>query len=200
MSSTAPVKNDRHYTYADYLKFPEDERWEIIDGVAYSMAPTPSEAHQSLLIEMGAQVQQQLRGKPCRLYVAPIDVRFENTLTTDKVVQPDLVVICDRARITQRGLVGAPDWAVEILSPSSAGRDQILKRALYEREGVSEFWLVHPVDRLVSIYRLQADGTYGAPDIAELRGRTAVAAVAGLDINWDLWEALGDADSAFNRP
>lgn len=189
------IRTDRHYTYADYLKFPDDERWEIIDGVPYSMAPAPSESHQDLSAELTTQVRTQLRGKPCQVRSAPYDVRFENSDKTDKVVQPDLFVVCDRNKITERGLVGAPDWIVEILSKSTAGKDQILKRALYETHGVREFWLVHPVDRILSIYRLGADATYGASEIVELKGKTAVTAVPGLEIDWDLWQPLDDEEA-----
>lgn len=195
MMRTPAIRTDRHYTYADYLKFPDDERWEIIDGVAYSMAPAPGDSHQSLSSELTAQVHTQLRGKPCQVRVAPYDVRFENSDKTNKVVQPDLVVVCDRNKITPRGLVGAPDWIVEILSPSTAGKDQILKRALYEREGVREYWLVHPVDRIVTIYRLGAEGHYQQADVHELSGTLAVAAVPGVEIDFDLWEPLPEESS-----
>lgn len=188
--SIPATKTDRHYTYADYLKFPEDERWEIIDGVAYSMSPAPSSNHQDICGELLAQVHAQLRGKPCKVFVAPFDVRFENSEKTDKVVQPDLVVVCDRSKIVSRGLVGAPDWVVEILSPSTAGKDQILKRALYEKQGVREFWLVHPTDRVVTIHRLGAEGRYGVAEVALLQGRLAVSAVPGVEIDWDLWQPL----------
>ena len=183
-------KDDRHYTYADYLKFPEDERWEIIDGVAYGMSPSPSIDHQRLSIEMSAQAHAQLRGKPCQIVPAPLDVRFKNSDDTDTIVQPDLVVVCDRNKITPAGLVGTPDWVVEILSPSTASKDQITKRALYERHGVPEYWLVHPTDRILTIYRLDAEGRYGIADIRELKGKTEVTAVPALEIDWDLWEPL----------
>ncbi len=188
------IKTDRRYTYADYLQFPDDQRWEIIDGVAYDISPSPSVAHQDLSMELSVQVGAQLRGRPCRVIAAPIDVRFENTDKTDKVVQPDLLVVCDPGKITSRGVVGAPDWIVEILSPATAGKDQIVKRALYEAQGVREFWLVHPVDRLVTIYRLGADGAYGASDIAELKGKTSVRALDGVEIDWDLWQPLEGQD------
>lgn len=191
---TPILKNDRHYTYADYLRFPDDERWEIIDGVAYALSPSPSGDHQSLSVEISAQVASQLRGKPCRVFAAPFDVRFQNADDSDTVVQPDLMIVCDRDKITRAGLIGPPDWIVEILSPSTASKDQIQKRALYEREGVREFWLVHPVDRLLTIYRLGANGRYGAPDIRELSGSAEIAAVPGIEIDWDLWEPLAERD------
>lgn len=188
----AQMLNDRHYTYADYLKFPDDERWEIIDGVAYSMSPAPTPEHQDICSEINAQVREQLRDKPCRVFAAPFDVRFARADAADQIVQPDLLVICDRAKIDARGAVGAPDWIVEIISPSTASRDHIAKRALYEREQVPEYWLLHPVDRIVTIYRLDPAGRYGRPDVQELKGQTAVQSVPGLTIDWDLWLPLQD--------
>ena len=184
------ILNDRHYTYADYLKFPEDERWEIIDGVAYNMSPSPAERHQGLSSELHTQIGNQLRGKPCRVYSAPFDVRFEASETTNKVVQPDLLVVCDRSKITGGGLVGAPDWIIEILSPRTAGKDQIVKRQLYEANGVREYWLIQPFDKVVTVYRLGTDGSYGIPDISEMTGKLTVTAVPGLEIDWDLWQPL----------
>jgi len=184
------ILNDRHYTYADYLKFPDDERWEIIDGVAYNMSPAPAERHQDLVSELLVQVGNKLRGKPCRVYTAPFDVRFEASETTSKVVQPDLLVVCDRSKITGSGLVGAPDWIVEILSPRTAGKDQIVKRQLYEANGVREYWMIQPFDKVVTVYQLGSDRSYGIPDISEMTGRLAVTAIPGLEIDWDLWQPL----------
>jgi Uma2 family endonuclease len=181
---------DHHYTYADYLKFPEGERWEIIDGVAYSMSTAPSASHQAACGELYLQVGNQLRGKPCKLFIAPFDVRFERKDDTDKVVQPDLLVVCDPSKITPQGIVGAPDWIVEVLSPATASRDQITKRALYEAAGVREYWLVHPTDRILTIYKLGTAGHFGAAEIVEMKGRIAVTALPGLEIDWDLWEPL----------
>lgn len=189
---TPAIKSDHHYTWADYLKFPDDERWEIIDGVAYNMAPAPSPEHQQLSAELVIQIGTQLRGKPCKEFVAPFDIRFQESDTTDKVIQPDLLVVCDRSKITPKGLVGAPDWIAEILSPSTAGHDQIIKRALYERHSVREYWLVHPVDHILTIYRMQPSVAYGMPEILELKGKTAITAVPGLEIDWDLWQPLDE--------
>jgi len=190
MSNPARQLTDRHYTYADYLKFPEDERWEIIDGVAYNISPAPTTPHQDVALEMVTQVRNQLRGKPCNAFIAPTDVRFERSESTDKVVQPDLFVVCDKNKIAPKGIIGAPDWIVEVLSPGTASRDQIIKRALYEAQGVREYWLVHPTDRILTIYRQTAEGRFGAADIMEMKGIVAVAAIPGLQIDWDLWEPL----------
>lgn len=175
------------HTYADYLGWPEDVRYELVDGVAYLMAPAPSRMHQEFVGELFAQVKSELVDHPCRAYVAPFDVRLpkagEADERVDTVVQPDLLVVCDRSKLDERGLRGPPDWVVEVLSPATAGHDQIRKLPAYERAGVPEVWLVHPIDRVLSVYRLR-DGRYQRPEVAELAGTTEVVSVPGLRINW----------------
>jgi Uma2 family endonuclease len=100
------------------------------------------------------------------------------------VVQPDVLVVCDPNKLDRRGVRGAPDWVVEVLSPSSASRDQIEKRRIYERHGVLEYWLVHPTDRILTVYRLQ-NGEYGKPDIFKLEGSTPVAVLPGVSLDWE---------------
>jgi Uma2 family endonuclease len=153
-------KHEAGFTYADYLKWPPGERWELIDGQAYAMSPAPSNFHQLIVGELFATIHNHLRGKPCRPFVAPFDVRLSHAGTDDQqvdtVVQPDISVVCDPQKLKDnRGCLGAPDWVIEVLSPGTAIHDQRTKRALYERHGVAEYWLVHPGDRSVTIYRLQ---------------------------------------------
>jgi Uma2 family endonuclease len=183
-----PRRDIEYHTYADYCSWPDDVRYELIDGVAYAMGPAPVRRHQGMLLELARQVANILDGSPCRPYIAPFDVRLPKTdeidNDVDTVVQPDLVVICDRAKLDDKGCRGAPDWVVEVLSPSTAGHDQILKRALYQRVGVREYWLVHPVDRIVTIYTLDA-GSYGAPDVRELVGTLAVGVLPEIVIDWE---------------
>lgn len=183
-----PRRDAEHHTYADYCSWPDDVRHELIDGVAYAMGPAPVRRHQGILLELARQVANVLEGSPCRPYIAPFDVRLPKTdeidNEVDTVVQPDLVVICDRAKLDDKGCRGAPDWVVEVLSPSTAGHDQILKRALYQRVGVREYWLVHPVDRIVTIYTLNS-GSYGVPDVRELVGTLAVAVLPEIVIDWE---------------
>ena len=177
-----------HFTYGDYCQWPDDQRWELIDGVAFAMAPAPTRLHQDFVVEFAAQIHPQLASSNCRIYVAPFDVRLpkgdEADARVDTVVQPDVAVICDPSKLDDKGCRGAPDWVVEILSPSSAVHDQIRKRALYERHGVREYWLLHPIDRVLTIYRLGEQGAFGKPDVVELEGTTAVSAIAGLEIHW----------------
>ena len=183
-----PQRDVEYHTYADYCSWPDDIRYELIDGVAYAMGPAPVRRHQGILGEIFRQVANVLEGSPCRPYIAPFDVRLpkadEIDDKVDTVVQPDLVVICDRAKLDDKGCRGAPDWVVEVLSPSTAGHDQILKRALYQRVGVREYWLVHPVDRIVTIYTLNS-GSFGVPDVRELVGTLAVAVLPEIVIDWE---------------
>jgi Uma2 family endonuclease len=127
MSSPAPQTG--RYTYADYRRWREDERWELIDGVAYDMTPAPSRTHQDVLGARHVQVRPHLAGGPCRVYLAPFEVRLprlaESDDEVDTLVQPDLSVICDPAKLDDAGCRGAPDWVVEVLSPWTAAKDHV---------------------------------------------------------------------------
>lgn len=101
-------------------------------------------------------------------------------------MQPDICVICDPAKLDNRGCRGAPDFIIEILSPATAAKDQIQKVALYEKHGVKEYWLGHPSDRLITVRLLGADGKYGIPAIREAKGLLPVNILPGLEIDLDL--------------
>jgi Uma2 family endonuclease len=181
-----PRRDSQYHTYAELRTWPEDVRYELIDGVAYAMN-APRRIHQKLLLELAVQVRQALAGSPCEAYIAPFEVRLpkgdEADDAIDTVVQPDLSVICDRTKLDEQGCRGAPDWVVEVLSPATAGHDHIVKRSLYQRAGVREFWLVHPDDRLVTIYRL-VDGAYGRPDVSEMTGELRAGILPQVAIDW----------------
>lgn len=157
------------YSYGDYEKWPEDERWELIDGVPYDMTPAPSRGHQEILGALYLQFAAYLKGKPCRIYLAPFDVRLpegrEEDALIKTVVQPDLTVICDRTKLDDKGCKGAPDLTIEITSPHTAAKDGKFKLALYEKVGVKEFWLVYPLDATVMVFTLDNHGKYGKPAI-----------------------------------
>ena len=176
-----------HYTYADYLTWPENVRYQLIDGLALMMAG-PGRVHQMITGDVFRQAANALQGKPCQAYVAPLDVRLPKANEADEqidtVVQPDVLVICDENKLDRRGVRGAPDWVVEVLSPSTAGLDHVQKRRLYEQAGVLEYWLIQPADRILTIYRL-INGEYGKPDIHELSGDTPVGVLEGVTIQWD---------------
>ena len=159
----------RPFTYADYCSWPEDERWEVIEGVAYDMSPAPARVHADLSMALLDQLLHFFREKPCRVYHAPFDVRFPNGKEPDDkvqtVVQPDILVVCDEKKLDDKGCRGAPDLVIEILSPSTASKDHIVKRCLYETHGVREYWIVDPINRLVTIYSRNPEGRFEAPAI-----------------------------------
>lgn len=188
-----PKRDGARHTYGEYRRWPEEARYELIDGVAYAMAPAPSRRHQEVLGELFRQVANALEGHPCRPFIAPFDVRLpragEADDEIDTVVQPDLSVVCDPRKLDDLGCRGAPDWIVEVLSPATASHDHILKRAVYERAGVREYWLVHPVDRIVTVYRLDG-GRFGVPEVHELVGRQPVGGLPQIEIDWDRFAPL----------
>lgn len=156
------------FTYADYLSWPQHERWEIIDGTAY-MQEAPSPVHQEVLAGLLAQFFQNLSGKACKVYPAPFSVRLMDKdercdEEIEKVVEPDITVVRDRSKIDQKGCLGAPDLIVEIVSPSSMEMDKLVKFNKYEKAGVNEYWIVEPENKLVSVFVLQGQ-KYGRPEI-----------------------------------
>ncbi|SDE81807.1 Uma2 family endonuclease [Sporomusa acidovorans] len=158
MSNNA-IKNDRVYTYADYLNWPENERWEIIDGVAYAMAP-PSTTHQRIIGNLFVEFATFLKGKPCEAFIAPFGVTFDKTAkdeTNPHAVEPDITVICDKSKITAQGCKGAPDLIIEVLSRSTASHDVIKKRRLYEQNGVLEYWIVDPSNQIITRFHLNEE-------------------------------------------
>ena len=161
---------DERYTYADYLTWDDDKRWELIDGEAFCMSPAPMRQHQQLSVVFTSLIYNHLRGKKCEVYAAPFDVRLVETNDDvaddyiDNVVQPDIVVICDPKKLDDRGCKGAPDLIIEILSPSTARMDMTIKFDLYQRFAVKEYWIVHPKDQTVLVFKLLETGLYDVPE------------------------------------
>ena len=157
---------EEQFTYGDYRTWPDNERWELIDGVVYDMSPAPGFRHQMVSSELVAQLVTHLRNSSCRVLAAPFDVRLpcgdEADDEIDTVVQPDLVVVCDQKKLDEKGCKGAPDLVIEILSPSTSSKDLHEKFQLYERVGVKEYWIVHPLDRTVMVFRSDG-GTFDRP-------------------------------------
>ena len=141
------------YSYADYLVWKIKERVELLKGKILEMsAPTP--IHQEISGNLQGALFVFLKNSKCKLYTAPFDVRFpqkgESQVYT--VVQPDLCVVCDFEKIDSKGCVGAPDLVVEILSPGNSKKEMKSKFALYQEEGVREYWVVDPERELVFVY------------------------------------------------
>jgi len=164
-------KEERRFTYADYKEWELDvgERYELIYGEAYAMS-APNTKHQAILMELSRQFHEYLRGKPCRVFPSPYDVRlfYEEDESDDTVVQPDIMVICDKDKIGPEGCRGTPDLVIEILSPSNTAIEMERKFTLYKEAGIREYWIVDPKNNRLKVYRFK-DGailtnTYGSSD------------------------------------
>lgn len=164
----APLPQERRYSYADLLAWDDNTRYELYDGVPVALA-SPSDVHQSILGELYLQLGNYLKGKKCKAYLSPFDVRIfeeegDNPESINTVLQPDLMVVCDQSKVDRHGIHGAPDLVIEILSPATARYDKFVKFRLYQRAGVREYWLVDPSTRTVSVYSLE-DGAYHASTV-----------------------------------
>jgi Uma2 family endonuclease len=152
------------YTYADYLQWTFEERLEIIKGKIFNMSPAPSPVHQLVSMEISRELANFLKGKSCKVYPAPFDVRLPHRSKKHKdiktVVQPDICVICDPEKVDKRGCLGAPDIIIEILSPGNSKKELKNKYEVYEESGVEEYWLIVPEIPAAFIYVLNPDGRY----------------------------------------
>lgn len=161
-------KEKKLYTYGDYLTWPADERWEIIEGIAYGMSGA-SERHQLIQGELHRQLANYFQNKKCNVYMTPFDLLLpsgyepENEVAT--VIQPDIFIVCDKKKVKNDKCTGAPDLIIEILSPSTAKKDIKEKRKLYEKNKVKEYWIVDPLHNLIQIFRLNENGTYEFPEL-----------------------------------
>jgi Uma2 family endonuclease len=164
MNSTGGVimalaEKEEYYTYEDYLEWDTEDRYELIDGIPYMMAPAPTPAHQRISIKIASALNVYLRGKTCEVFAAPFDVRLNADDADDTVVQPDILVICDKTKIDDKGSKGAPDLVIEIVSKSSGNYDRGLKLQKYIDAGVRECWIVDPDDKIVQVYIRKDDGS-----------------------------------------
>ncbi len=143
------------YTAEDYWNLPEDVRAELIDGQIYYQA-APNRMHQKISSELNATIRNYIRSKKgaCDVYAAPFAVKL--FVDNDKtIVEPDISVICDHDKLTERGCAGAPDWIIEIISPGNPGHDLIYKLNLYAKARVREYWIVDPRSETVLVYYLE---------------------------------------------
>jgi len=186
---------DRPFTYGDYKMWPDDERWELIGGVAYQMS-APTRKHQALVGLIHGRLFVFLEGKPCKVYEAPFDVLLpsgqEPDDEVDTVVQPDIAVFCDSSKLTERGARGAPDLVVEILSPSTSRKDQREKFDRYERAGVREYWIVDPGNESIHAWLLGPEGSFGEEQLYEDGEAAPSAVLEGLVV--DTKELFKDSD------
>lgn len=144
-------KQQGEYTLEDYYAIPDEIRVELIDGVIYDMS-APTSIHQDLVLELAVFLKKHIKDKKgkCKTYVSPIDVQLDCDDKT--MVQPDVIVVCNRDIIIKRCVYGAPDFAVEILSPSTSKKDSTIKLKKYKDAGVQEYWMVDPDKKKVVVY------------------------------------------------
>ncbi|MFA5354316.1 MAG: Uma2 family endonuclease [Thermodesulfovibrionales bacterium] len=177
------VRKDRRYTYQDYCGWPDEERWEIIDGVAYNMSPAPTVKHQRIVGQLLRKAADGFEARGCSLFIAPTDVVLDDF----NVVQPDVFVVCDKNKITEKNIQGAPDLIVEVISPSTGVKDKRGKRNLYEKVGVKDYIIIFPEEEMVEWYRLE-EGRYSTPQIFDW---DETMTLESFDMELNLWEIFG---------
>ena len=175
------ASEENRYTYADYCLWDDDARYELIDGAVYAMSPAPSPMHQAIIGALYLQLGAFLKGKPCKVFLSPFDVRLNPDTDDDTVVQPDLLVICDQSKLDNKGCNGAPDMVIEVLSPASIRHDRFEKFLLYQKYGVLEYWIADPETKTMQAYVLD-DGRYYSDIFAET-GKAPVHILEGCTIN-----------------
>lgn len=174
-----PNPKKKIHTSKDYWNLPETERAELINGQLYSMAP-PNYKHQKLISELNQAIGSYIKAHhgDCEIIPAPFAVNLD--AQDENWVEPDISVICDKSKITSRGCSGAPDYIIEIVSPSSRRMDYNKKNGLYMDAGVREYWIVDPEKERTTIYRFEEDA---APVIAPFGQDVYVGIFENLVIN-----------------
>ncbi len=177
MPSRSPSRKGASYTWRDYCSSPEDERWEILGGVAYAMVPAPSTKHQTVTLNLAAQIRAGWAGKPWRPFIAPTDIKLSDI----DVVQPDILVVCDPPKIKPTHIEGTPDVVVEVLSPATSAKDLRQKKALYERSGVRECLVVDPLEHY-AIRSLNGADDFDKGTVFAAHEQLVVAILEGLEV------------------
>ena len=178
-------KTEKKFTYADYAAWPDDERWELINGDAYNMTPAPTVTHQKIANNLNILLSTHPKKKAeCFVGIAPTDV----VLSEYDVVQPDVFVVCDEKKITEANIQGSPNLIIEVLSPATALKDKREKKNLYEKYVVKEYIIVAPAAQYVERFLLEEGGLYGK---GEIFGPKEVLPMASIsDIKIPLWEVF----------
>lgn len=181
---------NRLYTYADYKNYPENERVEIIEGQIYAMAPAPSRIHQKIIMELSTILNFYIKSNHglCEVYSAPFDVMLNENKSIDNcknIVQPDISVICDKNKLTDKGCLGAPDMIIEVVSPFNPSSDYVRKLSLYEEYKVREYWIANPMEQTIFVYRLDDNMHYAAPKAYTFKDKIKVGIYENLEIDFN---------------
>ena len=184
------IDSIKTYTYKDYLIYDENERIEIIEGEIINMSPAPSRIHQKIIIKLSTQIENYITSNngSCEVYPAPFDVILKNDdedITNSKnIVQPDISVICDKSKLTDKGCTGSPDMIVEVISPYNPSNDYVRKLNLYEKFKVKEYWIVNPMKKSILVYTLTDNG-YDAPTAYTFNDKIKVNIYDNLEIDFN---------------
>ncbi len=173
------LKKEKRYTFNDYITWPDDERWEIIDGIAYNMSPAPKVKHQNIVSSLHIKLKTHT-SNICYTGIAPTDVIFDNY----NVVQPDVFIVCDKSKITEDNIKGVPDLIIEVTSPSTELKDKREKKNLYEKFGVKEYIILSPEGEYTERYCLR-DDKYG---VSEIYNWDEILKLCFFEIEIKLWE------------
>ena len=164
ITSLNQLDPNKKYTYTDYLTWQFKERVELIMGKIFQMSPAPTTRHQQISWRLSKAIAKLKVLDRCEVFTAPFDVRIrtkgKDYLEVESVVQPDISIICNKAKLDEKGCDGIPDLIIEILSPSSSSRDLKEKYLLYEQAHLPEYWIVNPVDGVISVFCLNDDGVF----------------------------------------
>ena len=154
------AQNDDLFTYEDIKNLPEGDRAELIDGDLF-MKAAPLRIHQKLLMQLATNINNKIdtENNTCEIYPSPFAVFINGEDDNMNYVEPDISVICDPSKLTERGCDGAPDWIIEIVSPSSKQMDYIRKLLLYQEAGVREYWIVNPDKQMIRTYYFESEET-----------------------------------------
>ena len=174
-----PLLKEQYYTSEDYWNLPEGKRAELINGRFYAMAP-PSRIHQKIVAQFTKILAQYIDSHQgnCEVYPAPFAVNLD--ANDENWVEPDVSVICDKTKLTEKGCSGAPDFIIEIVSPSSRHMDYTTKNTLYFNAGVREYWIVDPEKERTTVYRYEEDV---APAIFSFGQDIKIGIYSGLTVN-----------------
>lgn len=177
------------YTYADYLRWRFEERLELLRGKVFQMSG-PNTRHQVISGRLFVSLYTYLEKQTCQVFSAPFDVRLpikggrrDNEITT--VVQPDICVVCDGSKLDDRGVCGAPDLVIEILSPGNSKKEVRLKYELYEEAGVREYWIVNSAEENIVVYALNPAGKFEGLKMYAGGDTIRSLAVSGFEVKVD---------------
>jgi Uma2 family endonuclease len=174
---------DRIYTHEDLERFPDQEIWELIEGIPCQLAP-PSVKHQEISGELFRQFSNYLLDKPCKVFAAPFGVYLPDTNKKNNFIVPDLTIVCEK--ITGDKYKGVPSLVIEIISPANDKPEFLKKFKLYQKLGIKEYWVIYPESKIVTIFRLNQNNKYELADYEDEARKFKVGIFEDLEIDFDL--------------